>query len=119
MRDGDADCDAARLRETVADNVFVGVTAPTRDCVRVPVDKGVDATVDELLDVAELVALDDGEKPDVGVSELVAVELKVKPVLIVAVALAEDELVAELLADPSEVGEFELVEELVAVELKV
>ena len=27
VRDGDSDCDAARLREAVADNVFVGVTA--------------------------------------------------------------------------------------------
>ena len=76
MRDGDADCDAARLRDTVADNVFVGVTgATTRDRVEVSVGEGIDATVDELLDVAELVALDDCEKPDVGVSELVAVEL--------------------------------------------
>ena len=61
MRDGDADCDAARLRDKVADNVFVGVTATTRDCVRVPVGRGDDTGADELLDVAELVALDDCE----------------------------------------------------------
>ena len=76
MRDGDADCDAARLRETVADNVVVGVTgATTRDRVEVSVGEGIDKGVDVLLDVAELVALDVGKTPDVDVSELVAVEL--------------------------------------------